>query len=134
MPQSKQPLFDYLLVPPFDFDGEGSPNRSKAKLSFNCYVHGQAPGSGNPPLPKSGKQCPGAGGEEDCHPSSLLALTSCVSCGTRIPEEGRARLSTLAEWRERFEALSPEDKDKYNVLAGGPKGLVSPSRWSSVGG
>jgi|EP01047_Picozoa_sp_COSAG01_P018793 hypothetical protein len=83
MPQSKQPLFDYLLVPPFDFVGEGSPNRSQAKLNFNCYVHRQAPGSGNPPLPKSGKQCPGAGGEEGCHPSSLHEYSVLKKCCRR---------------------------------------------------
>eukprot|EP01049_Picozoa_sp_SAG25_P003250 SAG25_NODE_186_length_12406_cov_7.083530_10_plen_45_part_00 len=38
MPQSKQPLFDNLLVPPFDFDGEGRTTRTKAKLDYNCLV------------------------------------------------------------------------------------------------
>jgi hypothetical protein len=123
MPQSKHPLFDYLLVPPFDFDGEGSPSRSQAKLNFNCYVHKQAPGSDNPPLPRSGKQCPGAGGEEGCHPTSVLTVTSCVGCGAFIPAEGRTRLSKLIEWRERFAALDREDQEKFWQKAQAKEGL-----------
>ena len=109
MPARPKPVRDNLLFPPFAIQD----NKSDAKLNFNCFVHEQAPGSGNPPLPRSGKLCPGAAGDEGCHPSSVLSVTSCVGCGAFIPADGRARLTTLAEWRKKFEALSPEDKEKY---------------------
>ena len=119
MPQPKKPVHDNLLFPPFAIQD----NKSDAKLNFNCYVHEQAPGSGNPPLPRSGKHCPGAAGDEGCHPSSVLSVTSCVGCGAFIPAEGRARLSKLIEWRERFAALDLEDQDKFWQKAQAREGL-----------